>query len=192
MVKKLLPFLLLGFFLAPQAHAAITFDSSSTAHFAATTGSTSSITIAAGSNMLLEICVNTNAVSNNVTAVSVSSSVAGTGSATFVASTSAGTRPAFLYYWLSSSPTAGTVYVSTTLSASVASNIGLADYFGVNQTTPVDTSTNIVKTVAKPSSTIVTANANEWVLDCLSTATAGTTSTPSSSQIRRTECSALA
>lgn len=170
-MKKYLPFLFLGlFFFAFPAHAAITFNSSSTKAFTATLTPTSSIVVGSGANAVLMICIGTGAAGDNITEVSVSSTAMGSGFATFVASTSAGTRPAFLYSWIASNTVAGTVNVSGTISTSIKGSIGLSDFFGVQQSYPTDQTNTLVSNTTNPSLSIPILLNNQWGDDCLSAA----------------------
>lgn len=171
-MKKYLPLLILGFlFLAPHAHATntITFDSSSTKATVASTNSTSSIAVGTGNNFALFACENTNAAGDNVTAMTVSST-AGKFPMTFVASTTAGTRPAFLYEYTSSTMVAQTLTVSSSINASVKGNIGLSSFFGVNQATSIDQTNSVL--MAGTTNVTTTLNlyiADEYLTDCVST-----------------------
>lgn len=171
-MKKYLPLLLLGFFFfVPHAHATntITFNASSTKATTASTNPSSTIAVGTGSNFALFACQNTNAAGDNVTAMTVSST-AGKFPMTFVASTTAGTRPAFIYDYVTSTMTAQTLTVSTTISASVKGNIGLSSFFGVNIANPIDQ----VNSVLMAGTTNVTTSLNlyvadEYAIDCVST-----------------------
>lgn len=171
-MKKYLPLLLFGFFFfVPHAHATntITFNASSTKATTASTNPSSTIAVGTGSNFALFACQNTNAAGDNVTAMTVSST-AGKFPMTFVASTTAGTRPAFIYDYVTSTMTAQTLTVSTTINASVKGNIGLSSFFGVNIANPIDQ----VNSVLMAGTTNVTTSLNlyvadEYAIDCVST-----------------------
>jgi hypothetical protein len=156
-MKKFLPFLILGFLcFIPHAHAAITFNASSSVEAVTLTIETTLAMGGTGNNLL----VISTAGHNPNSSVTVNGN-----NAIFAASSTAGGRASSLYYAVGLT---GTVTVTSTFTGTAADELmTLESYSGVNQTTPLDaTSTNATATTQTyVSSTIVTTVKNDWVVD---------------------------
>lgn len=161
---------LLGFCFAPQAHAAISFDASSSKAFTGVQTVTSTITVGSGSNEMLAIIF---ALSSQPTAVKVDGN-----NANFAVATDAG---AAIYYVTGLS--AGSHSVSSTFSVNANGDIGLESLFGVNQSTPLDATSTNNGTSNSPSVGVTTFVANDWVLDATEYATTRTSTAAGAGQV---------
>lgn len=168
MKKSLLLFFSLGFLLfIPHAHAAITFDSSSTLGVTLATTSNPTIVVGTGSNELL--------VANIGGACNVQSVTLGGVSATQTTSTFVSNRTSI---WYATGFASGTVNATVTCLTAQNYGIQLSSFFGVNQSTPVDaiaSSTSGNNTT--PSDTITTTVANDLIINSVGWQDFGTTHT---------------
>lgn len=169
MKKYLLVLIAFGFFLAPKAHAAISFDASSTSVYSGSATNTSTITIGSGSNEALFMCFSSGAQTlNSVTVNGLP--------ATLIGGTNAGSRNAWLYFLLNVH--AGTANVSSSWSGTTAGGMIDTSLFGVAQ---LDLSTVTTGSSKTPSSTLSTEDENDWVMDCTGSLQSNTW-TPGASQ----------
>lgn len=166
-MKKYLPFLLLGFlFFAPDAHAAITFNASSSAALGTPSIQTvtSSITVSSAANTIVIANVVWQASSGGKVNTTTYNGVP----MTFYASTtkSNSSFAGNLIYYLVNPPT-GTNIVSTTFnSAPKEISLSVVAYSGVNQATPFGASSTITASAGLLASTSITTQAaNSWILD---------------------------
>jgi len=141
----------------PQAHAAITFDASSTKNISsATTATTSIIVGGSGSNEMLVIVISNNGA--NPTGVTVDG--------TALTKVMAYASTEYMNIWYALGVAAGTHTVSTTFAAGRSGELTAFSFFGVNQSTPLDTtSTAALTTTTSTKATITTNFANDLIID---------------------------
>jgi hypothetical protein len=160
MMKKILliiPIALL--FLASNAHAEFTPDTSSTIGGNATSVN-GTITIGNGSNELLVIAYD----AGNSVCASPTITIGGN-TPTFDASNTVGTnRYSFIYHMVGQS---GTLSATSTCTGKHGQAMRISSYFGVNQSSPVDVTSSFATStsVTNVSSTITTNLANDLLVD---------------------------
>ena len=170
MKKIALGFIILfvGFFIrSPWAHAAaITLNATSSAFAGASSNTTvtSSITISAGTNMVLYANVGYYTAAAGVTSTA---SFNGVPMTLLTSSTKAnGTDVYDAVYYLVNPPTGTNVASSTVSSAAKAMTIHLNAYNNVNQSTPFGAATTTSQTTnPAESASITTLAVNSWILD---------------------------
>ena len=136
----------------------ITFDSSSTAHFANFSSVNTTINIGAGNNEALLICQTQTAAGPPATMVTVQ----GTNATELAVASSVS-----LWYYAGANTTPSTWTIVAT-GGSGANELGIASFFGVNQTSPLDSSSAVVTASTKnPTAAITSSGGNELAVDCL-------------------------
>lgn len=150
-----------------QAHAAIGFDASTTVVDGTT--ATTTITVGNNTNRILVIAMANALSSATGTTVTVNGNAA-----TLITSAVGGTqnRSCQLFYYLN--PPTGSNSVSST-NPNLSTGIFVASYYGVNQSTPIDTtaSSSVSSPNAFVTSTITTTVANDWLVDGVTRAALG-------------------
>ncbi|HVM76939.1 MAG TPA: fibronectin type III domain-containing protein [Candidatus Paceibacterota bacterium] len=157
--------------------ATITFDASSTAiRSAGTSVNTTTITVGSGANNIIVIELGTGAVTASSTGVTVDGNAA-----TRIVQKSNGPRDAELWYYLNAS--AGSHSVSSSFTVNCQSVLTVSSFFGVNQSSPLDTYSSKAAISTNPSSTVTTANVNEMIVDATNMATTTTAIGPGQNSI---------
>jgi hypothetical protein len=145
------------------AHAAISFDASSSV--AVGTTATTTITIGSGTNRMLIITAVNGASGATGTTVSVNGT-----DATLLFATSTAARSCAIFYY--PAPPSGVVNVSSS-NPTASSWILASSYAGVNQSTPFDvtTSGSVGSPTTNATITITTTVANDWLVDAIARVT---------------------
>ena len=154
----LLAIILLAFGFVKQAHAAITFDATSTVTRTGVTVATTTITVNSGSNEALIILDAWGNATSALTGITVDGVSVPT-------STQFDTGSRHAAIGVITNIAAGTHNVSTSYAANCQVGLTVASFFGVNQSTPVDATSTKTATQPVASDTITTTVANDLIVD---------------------------